>query len=583
MVLQLSSRAFALFFAVLVCVFSLTGARVGSPTQVAATSSAGLSQTGSHVHHHDLADVLSKAVDMMNSGVLQFLKEETSASLPARGSRRPEDFLRVAKSQERALQLLKQMSNDFTSIHGVAQKMKNETHICSHVQHRTQANLTSDAKDMVDEIKHLKETVNFLLKKAEICQDNLKTESEAASNCQAKITTKVQTTADADEKQNADTKEESEMLRRENADLRQRNDELERRNAGLEGGGVAQKGAMTGEVNDLRKKVEGLQDDKQAMIHTMQQFMRTNETETLTKELQQEIKGMQRQYLQMEMRYQQKIATLEKRWKDATDKNKDMKELTKETQEDDVNKDQAIEQLKGQLGNFQKAQNAAALDKKQLLTTLQGVLRENTGFQNSLMDAQNSLRDAQNKLKHSEEVMKRDCPAPETHASQIKAEPQPSQAQSVKAQNMDDGDAIATMGDALPINKYINAEKEQEVIQDATQADPSLADGDDSIIQPLPRDIQKTSQSSPVNLIPSEEELPPSLKLSTPHSAPVRSALSRWLGVNGAAEAAASRLPQVAPHSSPVDNSDSAESTSLLTQAQQSVDEAGEDDVSLSA
>jgi len=73
------------------------------------------------------------------------------------------------------------------------------------------------ASAVVDETNHLKGTVNFLLKKAEVCQDNLKNAEEAASNCESKMKTAVRTTSDADAKQNSDTREEDEMLRRENA------------------------------------------------------------------------------------------------------------------------------------------------------------------------------------------------------------------------------------------------------------------------------------------------------------------------------------------------------------------------------
>lgn len=586
MVQHISTGALAPFLVVMMCVFSPTKARVGSPARKVASNEGGGSPTGSHAHHADLPDVLSKAVDMMNSGVLQFLKEETPASLPARDrnhpTRTPEDFLRVAKSQERALKLLRQMSNDFVSIHGVAQKMKNETHICSHLQ-------PSDdhVKDLTAETTHLKDSVNFLLKKAEICQDKLKLAEQTASsweqrgrNCETKINSQVQATVAEDAKQNADIQQEIETLRRENADLRQRNDELERRNAALEGGTGQQQGALNGEVKDLRKKVQGLEEDKQAMIHTMQQFMRTNETETLTKSLQKEIETMKRQHLQMDMRYQQKIAKLQKRLQDATDKSKDMKEVTKEVQEDNVNKDQTIDQLKVQLNQFQQVQTEAALDKKQLLTTLQGVLRENTAFQNS-------LKDVQDKLKQSEDVRKRDCPASQTQTvvpraqkRTNKVEPQTPQQQVAEAQNMDSGDDIATMGEALPINKYITTVREQDiengagVAQDVAQDDSSL-----DVEQPMPRKAQATAQESMATSMQNEEDLPPSLKLNAAHSAPVRSALSRWLGVNGAAEAAAARLPaQPKSQASSIDNSDPAQSTSLLAQAQHSVDEAGADD-----
>merc|ERR1719301_47094 len=101
------------------------------------------------------------------------------------------------------------------------------------------------------------------------------------------------------------------MLRTEMSQLRQRNDILERRVAGLEGEGKdGKQGALTADVKDLRKKIQGLEEDKQAMIHTMQQFMRTNETETMTKSLEKEIQTMQRQHLVMEMKYQQKILGL---------------------------------------------------------------------------------------------------------------------------------------------------------------------------------------------------------------------------------------------------------------------------------
>lgn len=571
---QTSSGAMALFFTALVCIFTPARARVGSPMRNAPASEDGQRQNGAHVHPGDLPGVLAKAVDMMNSGVVEFLKEEIPNSLPPRDEhheRRPEDFLRVAKSQERALKLLRQLSNDFISLNGVTQKLKNQTQTCAHVHHEAEGDKmkVSEVKDMIEETRHLKNTVNVLLKKTEVCQDTLQGAQQAAMDCNAKINATAQSTSAADEKANADTQQENDVLHKEASELRRRNDELERRVAGLEGNTNAQQqGALAGDVKDLRKQIKGLEEDKQAMIHTMQQFMRTNETESMTKSLQQELATARRQHLQMEMRYQQKIATLEKRLKDATDKNKDISEVTKEIQEDDLNKDQTIDQLKVQINNFQQVQKEAGLDKKQLLSTLQGVLRENTHFQNL-------LNDAQAKLKQSEQVRKRDCPATGDSKSlhdqaQTKVEQQPSQQQSVEAQTSDrDIDTIATMGEALPINNYLSHVREQDVI-DSTQDGSSAVP--ESSLKPPP---------APVNSIPSEEDLPQSLKLSAPHSAPVRSALSRWLGVSGAADAAASRLPHPSA-ASPVksDGSDPADSTSLLAEAQRSVDDAGDDDES---
>jgi len=316
------------------------------------------------------------------------------------------------------------------------------------------------------------------------------------------------------------------------------------------------------------------------MIHTMQQFMRTNETETLTKSLQQEIATMQRQHLKMEMKYQQKVNTLEKRLKDATDKTKDVQEISKELQEDDVNKDQAIDQLKSQISNFQQAEKEAAADHKQLLNTLQGVLRENTAFQNSLRNAQNKVKDVQNKLKQVEQVRQRDCPAPAVQTqtvpqaqtqTQTKVESQPSQQQPAQDTDVDN---IATMGEALPINHYLNQQREQQVEEEGAQ---DASDSPPAVEAPP----GQQAPPAPANSIPSEDELPPSLKLNTPHSAPVKSALSRWLGVGGAAEAAASRLPgPAATQLTQADNSDPADSSNLLAQAQHSVDSASDDDES---
>jgi len=567
--------ALASFCLLFVSFFSLAEARMGSRARSAPVSEDGHSQ--SHDPSAKLAVVLSQAVDMMNSGVLQFLKEETPNSLPPRDmhhDRRPEDFLRVAKSQERALKLLRQLSNDFTSLNGVTQKLKTQSHMCTHSPHLSEAAASSDVKDKEDEIMHLKNTINVLLKKAEVCQDALQPAQQAAMDCNAKINAQVQNTTNADAKANTDTLQANDMLRAEANQLRERNDDLERRVAGLEGDAKdQQQKALTADVKDLRKKIQGLEEDKQAMIHTMQQFMRTNETETLTNSLKQELATTQRQHLKMEMKYQQKIAILEKRLKESTDKNKAIGEISKELQEDDMNKDQTIDQLKVQINSFQQAQNAAAADKKQLLSTLQGVLRENTHFQNVIAETQG-------KLKQSEQVRKRDCPVSGGSKPKPKVEPRTSQKQAIEAQNAD-GDAIATMSEALPINKYITSVSDQNM-EDSTQDDSSSPAADQ------PSDPEKASPAASENSvpaaasensIPAEQDLPPSLRSSSPHSAPVKSALSRWLG-GSQFEAAASRLPQpsAAPPAVQADNSNPADSTNLLARAERSVDEASDDD-----
>merc|ERR1719252_106496 len=70
----------------------------------------------------DLVDVIVQAVDLMNSGIVQFLKEESET--PSAAQKHPDDFARIVKSQHKAMAVVRQMSSNFGALKDVAHKLK---------------------------------------------------------------------------------------------------------------------------------------------------------------------------------------------------------------------------------------------------------------------------------------------------------------------------------------------------------------------------------------------------------------------------------------------------------------------------
>merc|ERR1719335_1638127 len=130
----------------------------------------------------------------MNSGVRQFLEGEGSIAVSDGAkhdpAQHPEDFLKVAMSQEKAVHLLHQLSQDFTALLGVAKKIQN-----SHCVHTNQSH---SEKDLLQERDQLKSTVQYLLQRTQTCEDSLQLAQTSFSNCNASVMAQVKARADSD-------------------------------------------------------------------------------------------------------------------------------------------------------------------------------------------------------------------------------------------------------------------------------------------------------------------------------------------------------------------------------------------------
>lgn len=408
----------------------------------------------------ELTNVLSQAVNMMNNGVHQFLEGEGSASLPPHGEHDPpprlQDFLKVVQSQQKAVHLLHQLSQDFTALLGVAKKLEEkESHACA------RGDQSHGEKDLVKERDQLKSTVDYLLRRTQTCEDNLQQAQISFSKCNTTMQAQVKAKADADAGEVSDARSESELLQKQNDDLRHENEDLEKKVAELQGPAEQQAGALGSEVTQLRKKIASLEADKQAMMGTVQQFMHNNETEQLTGGLRTEVGLLRREQVQAEMRNRKQVETLQKELKGAKDENADLKEVKKSLQAENVNAQQASFKLQEDMQNFQQKVKDLEDDKGQLMDTLQATLRQNTQFKEEITQE-----------KQVEETLRRDLAAKQSMESKrVASQPEGAEPMSAPVQHakpvpahlkvakeiaiMSSNDPIATMHDIEPIEKYI--------------------------------------------------------------------------------------------------------------------------------
>lgn len=395
----------------------------------------------------DLADVIVQAVDLMDSGILQFLKEESSTPATS-DDKSPDDYARLVKSQHKAMSVVRQMSSNFGALKDVAKRLKKRgaSALAKEVKQ-----LKEEHKQLTEERSDLKAAVHQLDMRAQTCEDTLNTAmintkkaQAAASNCSAQISNEaareVGQKAVADVKKIrkaeddlADTKTDADMLRKENQELKQKMIDYEKRIAAFEGKG-SKTSAMSQEVQECNKEKQSLQDDKEGLVKTVQHLLKANGTETLTQTLQKEVMSLQRAQLETQKAYGKKVESLSAQLKTAQENAQDVKVVAQTMNEQNAEMTKNVANLQAKVESCESDRKDLEDDKKELVKSLQGTLRQNTEYQAQMV---------------KEEIKRADNPK--------KPAPKKSQpaANVLKGPGTSKDDEIKVMGETRAIDHYI--------------------------------------------------------------------------------------------------------------------------------
>lgn len=513
------------------------------PGPIPATSQAGhLTQApaahSAHPHDVDLTDVITKAVDLMNSGILQFLKEEGSMKVPHEDGHAPasDDFWKVAKSQRKAMAVIRQISTDFDGLRSVAQKLK------LHGYHSLGKGASHEMAVLKEERARLQDAVGQLQQKALVCEDNLQNAQKVVYTCDEEVAKQVNKKADEDtttlkiaEQKVNEMASNMDMLRRENQELKERLQNKERSLSAYEGDGTNKAGAVFKEVEELRQEKQNLQADKDGLVHTIQNLLKANHSQNLTASMQKEISALKKEKAQMDIANRKKVAALENQLKDLKDKQDDVKEVAQTLQGQNAGLVEAQDKVHAELMKCKADMKNLGDDKNQLLQSLQGVLRQNTKFQEQLTQ---------------EEARRADAPPLRNASSEPKVAPAAHKAAKTAVASGAD-DIAAVMGETRAIDHYI-----------ASAVDES------NFSPPPPPPVEPPR---PVRALRASRN-------SNAAKAPLsKSKLSQWLDTPGGNSAGAVKAAAaVAEHDEDAKIGGSVDS--LLRQAEQAVDEVGASD-----
>lgn len=443
----------------------------------------------------DLADVMVQAVDLMDAGILEFLKEESTSKHVSANQKSPDDFARLVKSQHKAMAVVRQLSTNFGALKDVAKKLKKRggSHAGSAV--------AKEVQEMKEERASLQAAVHQLDARAQSCEDSLNTArvsvqkwQAAVSNCSSRISDEaareVSQKAVADVKKirkaedaEAEATSEMDMLRKENQEMTQKMRDYEQRIAAFEGKGSISS-AMSKEAQECKQEKKSLQEDKEGLVKTVQHLLKANGTETLTQQLQKEVMSLQRAQLETQKVYGNKIQKLQDQLKSAQDNAADVKEVAQTVNEQNSELTKNNGKLQGKLESCEADKKDLEDDKKQLVLSLQGTLRQNTEYQAQMA---------------KEEIKRADHPK----------KPQPAQKKSQAVANVLKGpgtskdDEIKVMGETRAIDHYIASTTVEQPAQDI-------------VAMPVP-----------VEKAPAQEKAEP--KQTMPSTGPAKSKLSEYL------------------------------------------------------
>jgi chromosome segregation ATPase len=439
----------------------------------------------------DLTDVIVQAVELMDAGISQFLKEESSTELPP-VEKNPDDFAKIVKSQHKAMQVVRQMSSNFIALKDVAKKLK---------KHGASA-LAKENHQLKEERSNLKAAIHQLDARAQTCADSLnnarasvKKWEVAASNCSARISDEasreVSQKAVADVKKIRKAKDDLESteadldaLRKENQDLKASVKDYEKRIAAFEGGG-SKTSVMSQEVQECKKEKKSLQEDKEGLVKTVQHLLKANGTESLSQTLQKEVASLQKAQLETQRIYSKKVESLRDQLKTAQDNAQDVKEVAQTMNEQNAELTKNNDKLQSKLQTCEGDRKDLEDDKKSLVLSLQGTLRQNTEYQAQM--AKEEIKRADNPKKKQQAQKK----------SQVAGNV-------LKGPGTSKDDEVQVMGDMRAMDHYIASATVDEPAQEI-------------VSMPVPEEKEPPAQAQPKQ------------KPVMPVTGPVRNKLSKYL------------------------------------------------------
>eukprot|EP00746_Dinoflagellata_sp_MGD_P166521 gnl/MRDRNA2_/MRDRNA2_96458_c0_seq1.p1 gnl/MRDRNA2_/MRDRNA2_96458_c0~~gnl/MRDRNA2_/MRDRNA2_96458_c0_seq1.p1 ORF type:complete len:539 (-),score=137.93 gnl/MRDRNA2_/MRDRNA2_96458_c0_seq1:101-1717(-) len=337
------------------------------------------------VKNIDLAAVLMHAVELMDSGVQGFLKEEGHLELEdgEHPLRHLADMQNILRSQRRAMKVMKQVSTNFHDLRMVVNKFK-EKHVdkVKDVKSKLAAEEVKTRQD-AEEIHDLKAAVQQLSFRSTKCEDMIQ-------QFQAQVTTTTTSQApsfavnsiDWEKINKTDTLEIGD-LRKQNAELKASVSELTQRVADFTGKSVDEASRASMLENDLgkmRQENKQLKTDKDAVVKTLQQLMSEEQFSGLRRQAQ-EAQDVSRKVLKEYLVKKQALKKEEEAVnKTLKDKDEDIQMLQQKGQELELEHDT----LQASKTRLQTERDTLAEDKQHLLKTVQALMRSNSDFQAQL-------------------------------------------------------------------------------------------------------------------------------------------------------------------------------------------------------
>lgn len=417
------------------------------------------------VKNIDLAAVLMHAVELMDSGVQGFLKEEGHLELEdgEHPLRHLADMQNVLRSQRRAMRVMQQVSTNFHDLRMVVNKFK-EKHVDKvkeekHVKSKLAAEEVKTQED-AEEIHDLKAAVQQLSFRSTKCEDMLQ-------QFQAQVTTTTTSQAPSFvgnaidwEKINKTETLQIGDLRKQNTELKESVSELTQRIADFSGRSVdeaSRASMLESQLGKMRQENAQLKTDKDAVVNTLQKLM----SEEQFKEMRHQ--GEEAQELQQKLlkEYLAKKKALKKEEeavnKTLKDKDEDISVLQQKGQELELEHNT----LQASKTRLQTERDTLAEDKQHLLKTVQALMRSNSDFQA--------------KLKR--------CPASQVQPPQKPALAKPAQ------------DPTAVMGATSMIEGYLASKHAQQVYSEAFSIGQHSEASNDEPRNPPSLSLASTSSS----------------------------------------------------------------------------------------
>lgn len=318
-----------------------------------------------HVGHHtpadhktnDLADVLLKAVELMDHGLTDFLKEQQQS-----GDVSAQDTQTLVATEKKAINVVHQISTNFHDLKEVVAKFKKRhQNELNGVENKLTAQKEEDKKCLVDKAA--------LQGRAEHCESVLQ---RLAPQGPGNQTFSVMDWKELDAKASARIQElesQNNELSSSVNELKTKAHEAERSKQDAET--IAKR--LEGEAATLRAQVAQLKNDEASMLKTMKTLVQKNKVKTMETQatsLKEARDGMQTEFEKKEQALKEKEEQLQKQLAEA--------------QAEVQHKLQETNTVKKQMAKIQTEFNVLNGDKVHLLGSLNSVLRQNNEFQQQI-------------------------------------------------------------------------------------------------------------------------------------------------------------------------------------------------------